>query len=65
MSRKSIAVVTGYKSKASGSIGCWIVLTERDDDMNILCVKSVRIDGKRKKAGIFYTLVNGKIIEAL
>ena len=61
---ESIAIVTGYKSKAKGAIGCWIVLTERDDDMHILDIKAVRVDGDKIKPDTFYMLSGGEIVEA-
>ena len=61
---ESVAIVTGYKSKAKGAIGCWIVLTERDDEMHILRVKAVRVDGDKIKPDTFYMLSGGEIMEA-
>ena len=61
---ESVAIVTGYKSKAKGAIGCWIVLTERDDEMHILGVKAVRVDGDKIKPDTFYMLSGGEIVEA-
>jgi hypothetical protein len=61
---ESVAIVTGKDSKASGAKGCWIVLTERDDDYHILSVKAVKVDGKKVKAGTFYTLRDGKVVTA-
>ena len=60
---ESIAVVTGYGSKAKGAVGCWLVLTERDEKMHILGVQAVCVDGETIKAGTFYMLKNGAIIE--
>ena len=60
---ESIAIVTGYKSKAKGALGCWIVLTERDDNMNILSVKAFCVDGKNVKPDVFYMLENGELKE--
>ena len=62
--KDSIAIVTGRKSKAAGALGCWLVLTERDDNMNIINVKAIKVDGKKIKANIFYTLEDGEIKEA-
>ena len=59
----SIAIVTGENSYAKGAIGCWLVLTERNSDYEILGVKAVKVDGKKIKSDTFYELVNGKIIE--
>lgn len=60
---ESIAVVTGYGSKAKGAVGCWLVLTERDEKMHILGVQAVCVDGETIKADTFYMLKNGAIIE--
>lgn len=60
---ESIAIVTGYKSKVKGSKGCWLVLTERDDNYHILDVKSVKVDGSTIKENTFYMLVDGGIVE--
>ena len=62
--KDSIAIVTGRKSKAAGALGCWLVLTERDDNMNIINVKAIKVDGEKIKANIFYTLEDGEIKEA-
>ena len=61
--KDSIAIVTGKDSKASGALGCWLVLTERDDDFHIKEVKAVKVDGKRIKADTYYKLVNGEVKE--
>ena len=61
---KSVAVVTGVDSKARGGLGCWLVLTERDSDWNILGVQAIRIDGENYKPGTWYELQNGKVVEA-
>ena len=59
----SIAIVTGYKSKARGAIGNWIVLTERDDDNSIIEIKAFKVDGEKIKENTFYTLENGEAKE--
>ena len=61
----SIAIVTGYKSMARGKLGCWIVLTERDDNDDILSVRAFKVDGKEILEDTFYTLENNepKIVE--
>ncbi|MDD4921773.1 MAG: hypothetical protein PHS30_04740, partial [Bacteroidales bacterium] len=63
--KESIAIVTGKDSKAAGALGCWLVLTERDDEWKILSVKSVKVDGKKILADTYYCLVAGKIIKAI
>ena len=64
--KESIAIVTGKDSKAKGSIGCWIVLTERGEwDGNaypIKEVKAVRVDGEIIKPDTYYKLINGEVI---
>ena len=66
--KESIAIVTGVDSKASGAIGCWIVLTERGgwngDTYPIKEVRAVKVDGDTIKPGVFYKLVDGEVIEA-
>lgn len=62
--KDSIAIVTGKNSKAAGAAGCWLVLTERDDDMNIINIKAVKVDGEEIKENVFYTLKDGEIKEA-
>ena len=62
--KDSIAIVTGKYCKAAGALGCWLVLTERDNNMNIINVKAIKVDGKKIKANIFYTLEDGEIKEA-
>ena len=61
--KDSIAIVTGYNSAAAGEVGCWLVLTERDDNHRITDVQAVRVDGETIKANVFYKLVDGKILE--
>ena len=61
---ESVAVATGFHGKARGSIGNWLVLTERAVNWHILDVRAICIDGKRYKADTWYALKNGKIIKA-
>ena len=65
--KDSIAIVTGKDSKAKGSLGCWIVLTERGEwngETNpILNVKAFKVDNLLIKENVFYTLVNGEPVE--
>ena len=66
--KDSIAIVTGADSKASGAIGCWLVLTERCDWNGDTCpikeVRAVKVDGEIIKPGVFYNLENGEVVEA-
>ena len=59
----SVAMAIGYKSKAKGSLGCWLVLAEQNNNCKIIDVQSVKVDGDKIKADTFYTLVNGEFIE--
>ena len=61
----SIAIVTGSDSMASGALGCWLVLTERDENYHIKEVKAVKVDGKRIKADTYYKLVDGEVKEVV
>ena len=66
--KESIAIATGVDSKASGTIGCWLVLTERGgwdgETRPIKEVRAVKVDGETIKPGVFYKLVDGEVIEA-
>ena len=66
--KESIAIVTGVDSKASGAIGCWLVLTDRGgwngDTFPIKEVRAVKVDGEIIKPGVFYKLENGEVVEA-
>ena len=66
--KESVAIVTGIDSKASGVIGCWLVLTERDgwngETYPIKEVRAVKVDGEAIKPGVFYKLQNGEVVEA-
>jgi hypothetical protein len=57
----------GIEGKASGSLGCWIVLAEwkedKKGDWKIKTVKSAKVDGKRIKPDTFYILKEGKFVE--
>ena len=59
----SVAIVTGYKSKAKANLGSAIVIAERTRDGKLIDIKSAIVDGKTLKADTWYTLNNGKFIE--
>ena len=61
--KDSIACGLGYKCKAKGAKGCWLVLAERDEDGKILTVKTACVDGKKIKENVFYVLEKGKFKE--
>ena len=62
--KESLAIVTGRNSRAVGSLGCWLVLTERDDNRHIRSVQAAFVDGEKIKPDTFYKIKNSKIIEA-
>ena len=59
----SLAVANGAHSKARGAMGCYLVLTEYDDDGNMLLAKMAKVDGKSIKENVWYTLKNGEFVE--
>ena len=59
-----IAVAWGEESRARGKLGTYIVVSEHDDDGNIIDAKIVRVDGETVKENTWYTLQNGEISEA-
>lgn len=61
--RNSLAVAAGSCCSASGVLGSWLVLVERED-MQICDVRVVRVDGKDIKEGVRYKLIDGKIQKA-
>ena len=65
--KNSIALSMGIEGKASGALGCYIVLAEwkqdKKGDWKIKTVKSARVDGKRIKPDTFYILKDGKFVE--
>ena len=63
--KESIAIASGYEGKASGALGCWIVVAEWDEDGDhIINVKSHIVDGETVKADTFYQLKGGEFAEA-
>ena len=61
--KNSIAVVNGACGKACGALGCYLVLTEYDDDGHMICAKMARVDGSAIKENVYYTLKNGEFVE--
>jgi len=58
----SIACGLGWRNKAMGALGCWIVLAERDNEGEIITVKSALVDGKKIESDTWYTLKNKKFV---
>ena len=62
--KQCLAVAWGQDSLARGAVGNWIVVSERDDDGNIVDAKIAKVDGDTIKADTWYTLKNGELVEA-
>ena len=62
--KDSIAVVNGACGKACGALGCYLVLTEYDDDGHMICAKMACVDGSAIRENVYYTLKNGEFVEA-
>ena len=66
--KESVAIVTGKDCKARGTIGNWIVITERGEwngnTYPIIEVKAFKVDGETVKENVWYKLVDGKLVEA-
>ena len=63
MGKSGVAVGLGKKAMASGDIGAVLVLTERDNNYNIINAAAVIVDGEKIKAGTYYAMKNGEIVE--
>ena len=70
---ESIAVAWGYKGKAKGVIGSYLVLADWEgneneywtqEEWNLKGAKMIRVDGVNIKENTYYTMLNGKIVEA-
>lgn len=65
--KESVAIAIGYKGKAKGGLGCFLVLADwrlgADRLYHIADVKSVQVDGVNIKADTFYTLENNEFVE--
>ena len=62
--KQCVAVAWGADSVARGTMGNWIVVSERDDDGNIIDAKIAKVDGETIMADTWYKLENGEIVEA-
>ena len=60
---KSVGANIGVNGKIKGKKGDWIVLSEYDENILPICVKSAQIDGEKIKEDTFYQLKNGEFIE--
>ena len=63
----SVAIVTGYNSKAKAGFGSAIVITERGvwngKTYPLINIKAAIVDGEKIKADTWYTLRNGEFVE--
>ncbi|AUR93214.1 hypothetical protein NVP1185O_27 [Vibrio phage 1.185.O._10N.286.49.C2] len=59
---QSVAIVTGYDSKAKASEGSWVVITERNDDYEIIDIKTAKA-GVDIEPDTYYKLVNGEFVK--
>ena len=64
LGEQCLAVAWGQDSLARGAVGNWVVVSERDDDGNIIDAKIAKVDGDTIKADTWYTLKNGEMVEA-
>ena len=69
---ESIAIAWGYKGKAKGVIGSYLVLADWEgnednfwtqEEWSLKGAKMVRVDGEKIKADTWYTMENGEIVE--
>ena len=69
---ESIAVAWGYKGKAKGVIGSYLVLADWEGNENnfwtqeewsLKGAKMVRVDGEKIKANTWYMMENGEVVE--
>lgn len=65
---ESVAMSVGYEGKAKGALGCWLVLSEweQDDkyDWHRKDVQGAKVDGEIIKADTFYQLIDGNFVES-
>ena len=61
--KDSIAVVNGVCGKACGALGCYLVLTEYDNNGKLLWAKMAQVDGYIIKEMVWYTLKNGEFVK--
>ena len=61
--KDSVGANIGIDGVIKGVKGSWITLAEYDDNYKPVCVKSVKVDGKKIKADTWYGLKNKKFIE--
>ena len=64
----AVASAIGYKCRAKGTLGTMLVLIERGEFNGKVCpiigIKTVRVDDKDIKSGVWYVLEDGEVKEA-
>ena len=69
---ESIAVAWGYHGKAKGVVGSHLVFSDWEEkgdnnwtqnEWNLKGAKLVRVDGKTIKENVWYTMLNGEVVE--
>ena len=63
LGEQCIAVAWGNNSLAKGTLGNWIVFSERGSSGDIVDAKLARVDGETIRADTWYTLIRGEIVE--
>ena len=66
--RNGVAAAIGFEGKAMGDeVGSYIVLSDwrlENDGWKLYGVKARKVDGKHIKPGVWYTIKDGKVVEA-
>ena len=66
--KNGVAAAVGFNGKAKGDdVGSYIVLADwrlEKDEWNLHGVEARRVDGETIKAGVWYTMKDGKVVEA-
>ena len=63
LGKQCLAVAWGADSLARGTMGNWLVVSERDNDGNIVDARIAKVDGETIKENTWYKLKNGEIVE--
>ena len=67
--KSSVAMACGIEGKAMGNLGCALFLVERGEydgeTYPIVAVKAAIVDGANVKPGVWYTLWDGDLVEAV
>ena len=58
-----VAISTGMHAIAKGVLGAWIVVAGYRSDGSIECIKCAEVDGVSIKAGVYYAVYNGELLE--